>query len=156
MRFEDGFRVWEAGDSSIVLVDFVGAVEGLLFEALEELVEEAVGLTTLAAFAFVLGVGEMVEDAEAFGVGGDDFDEAFVGGGRAAMLEGVHVALRGTGAGTATTFWHWLDIVAKKNIEIQEVNVPPWACLCQFPRVEATAIHIGLLQVALTAGRVGD
>ena len=86
VRFEDGFRVWEAGDLSIVFVGFVGAVEGLLFVALEELVEEAVGLTALAAFAFVLGGGEAVEEAEAFGVVGDDFDEAAVGGGRAAVL----------------------------------------------------------------------
>ena len=75
-----------------------------MFEALEELVEEAVGVTALAAFALVLGVGEAAENAEAFGVGGDDFDEALVGGGRAAMLEGVHVAPGGTGAGAATTF----------------------------------------------------
>ncbi len=104
--FQHGFRVWEAGDSSIVLVGFVGAVEGLLFEALEELLEEAVGLTAVAALALGLGAGEVVEDAEAFGVVGDDFDEAAVGGGRTAMLEGVHVAPGGTGTGAATTSWH--------------------------------------------------
>jgi len=77
-----------------------------LFEALEELVEEAVGVTAVAALALVLGAGEVLEEAEAFGVVGDDFDEAAVGGGRAAMLEGVHVAPGGTGAGAATTSWH--------------------------------------------------
>ncbi len=70
------------------------------------MLERRFGLTALAALALVLGAGEAVEDAEAFGVVGDDLDEAPVGGGRAAMLEGVHVALRGTGAGAATTFWH--------------------------------------------------
>ena len=76
VRFEDGFRVWEAGDASIVFVGFVGAVVGLLFVALEELVEDAVGLTAVAALALGLGGGEVVEEAEAFGVVGDDFDEA--------------------------------------------------------------------------------
>ena len=37
---------------------------------------------------------------------GDDFDEAAVGGGRAAMLEGVHVAPGSAGAAAATTSWH--------------------------------------------------
>ena len=60
-----------------------------MFEALEDLVEEAVGLTAVAALTLGLGAGEVVEEAEAFGVVGDDFDEAAVGGGRAAMLEGV-------------------------------------------------------------------
>lgn len=104
--FKQGFRVWEAGDPSIVLVGFVGAVLRFLFEAFEDLLEEAVGLTAVASLAFVLGAGEVLEEAEAFGVGGDDFDEAAVGGGRAAMLKGVHVAPGSTGAGAATTSWH--------------------------------------------------
>ena len=62
VRFEDGFRVWQAGDAAIVFVGFVGAVKGLLFVALEELVEEPVGLTAVAALALGLGVGEVVEE----------------------------------------------------------------------------------------------
>ena len=87
-----------------------------MFEALEDLEEEAVGLTAVAALAFVLGAGEVLEEAEAFGVVGDDFDEAAVGGGRAAMLEGVHVAPRGTGAGAATTSWHPKTTVCRMRV----------------------------------------
>ena len=94
MCFEDGFRVWEAGDASIVLVGFVGAVEGLLFEALEEAVEEAVGLTAVAALALGLGAGEVGGDAVAFGVGGGGFGGAGGGGRRCRRPREVGLAWR--------------------------------------------------------------
>ncbi len=69
--FEQGFRVWEAGYLSIVLVGFVGTVLRLLFEALEDLLEEAVDLGGGARI-------EVIGPDGALGAGADPNDASTV------------------------------------------------------------------------------